>query len=294
MKIASWLSFTLLTTMLWGVWGAFTNLPAEHGFPETLIYVVWAFTMIPPALYAMHRTGWKIKHDSRSIVLGATIGLLGAGGQIVLFHAVRIASPYLIFPIVSLSPAVTIALSYFVLKERTGRLGKLGIVLALLSLPLFDYSPEGSATSYGLWFVLAVGVLLAWGVQAFFIKLANASMDAESIFFYMMLSGLAFVPFALGMTDFSVPVNYGLQGPYLAAAIQALNSIGALTLVYAFRHGKALVVSPMINAGAPLLTALIAIAMAAGMPSQTKLMAIALALGAAMLLALQPDETPEA
>ena len=30
--------------------------------------------------------------------------------------------------------------------------------------------------------------------------------------------------------------------PWLAAAIQVLNAVGALTLVYAFRHGKAIVV----------------------------------------------------
>ena len=38
--------------------------------------------------------------------------------------------------------------------------------------------------------------------------------------------------------------------------IQILNAVGALTLVYAFRYGKAIVVSPLINAGAPLLTTL--------------------------------------
>ena len=37
MNSPSWLIYALATTLLWGVWGAFTNLPAEHGFPETLI-----------------------------------------------------------------------------------------------------------------------------------------------------------------------------------------------------------------------------------------------------------------
>jgi len=36
----------------------------------------------------------------------------------------------------------------------------------------------------------------------------------------------------------------------------------ALLLVYAFRYGKAIVVSPLVNAGAPLLTALIALGVA--------------------------------
>ena len=61
------------------------------------------------------------------------------------------------------------------------------------------------------------------------------------------------------MTDFTQPVNWGADGPYLAAAIQLLNAIGALTLVYAFRYGQAIVVSPLTNAGAPLMTAVISL-----------------------------------
>jgi drug/metabolite transporter (DMT)-like permease len=285
---AGWLAFALVTMLTWGVWGAFTGVPADHGFPETLIYVVWALTMIPPALLEMRRVGWRLRRDPRSIALGLAIGLLGAGGQMLLFHAVKIGPTYLIFPLISLSPALTIALSFAFLRERTGRLGLLGIVLALCSLPLFDYAP-GEHRDYGLWFLLALAVMVAWGVQAYFIKVANATMDAESIFFWMALSALLSIPVALAMTDFSQPINWGLQGPWLAAVIQILNSIGALTLVHAFRHGKAIVVSPMVNAGAPLLTAVIAIVLVGAMPSGTKLAGIVLALVAALLLALQPE-----
>ncbi len=294
MKTTSWLTYTLATTLLWGVWGAFTGLPGQHGFPETLIYVVWALTMVPPALVAIARAGWRLKHDLRSRCLGLAIGVLGAGGQMILFYAVQEGPTYLIFPIISMSPMITIALSYLFMGERTGAMGIAGIVLALCALPLFDYAPGHAAQAYGLWFVLALGVLVAWGLQAYFIKLANATMDAESIFFYMTASGLLFIPVALYMTDFSQPINYGLQGPWLAAATQVLNAIGALTLVYAFRYGKALAVSPLVNAGAPLLTTVISVALAATLPNGFKLAGIGLSLAAALFLALQPEEAAAA
>jgi drug/metabolite transporter (DMT)-like permease len=286
--MSAWLVHALVTTLLWGVWGALAGVPGEHGVPETINYVVWALTMIPPAAFVLFRGGKPLQRDPRSLALGLAIGLLGAGGQLILFHAVRIGPPYLIFPIISLSPAITIALSLAVLKERTGPLGTLGIALALLALPLFDYRPDG-ASGYGLWFLLSLGILAAWGVQAYVIKLANYTMDAASIFFYMMLSGLLLVPVAFAMTDFGQPVNTGLDGVGLAAVIQVLNAIGALTLVFAFRYGKAIIVAPLVNAGAPLLTAMLSMILLGVVPGPMKIAGITLALFAALLLALQPE-----
>jgi uncharacterized membrane protein len=291
MKSKLWLIYAIITTLFWGVWGAFTGLPTSYGFPETLIYCVWALTMIPPALVALKIAGWQLNKSGKAIFYGLLIGLLGAGGQMILFRAVTMGPSYLIFPIISLSPMVTIILSFLILKERTGILGTIGIVLALIALPLFDYSGQASATDYGLtWFPLAIMVLLAWGIQAYFMKLANDSMNAESIFFYMMVSGLLLIPVAWWMTDFSVDINYGPKGPLLAAGIQVLNAIGALCLVYAFRYGKAMVVSPMTNAGAPLITAIISMLLLGFLPNAYKVAGIALAIIAAVLLAFDPGD----
>jgi uncharacterized membrane protein len=281
-----WLLFAFLTVGLWGVWGAFAGISAQRGFPETLVYCVWAVTMILPAVVVMQREKWRLDRDPRSILYGLLIGLTGAGGQMVLFYAVTTGPAYLIFPIISLSPLVTILMSLLLLKERTSLLGALGVVLALVALPLFDFSPQGFSFSQGAtWFPLALIVMLCWGVQAYFMKLANNRMSAESIFFYMMLSGLLLTPVAVAMTDFSKPINWGWDGPWLAAVIQMLNAVGALFLVYAFRHGKAIVVSPLTNAGAPLATAVIALLVAGVMPGDLKMVGLALAVIAAGLLA---------
>ena len=207
----------------------------------------------------------------------------------VLFYAVTTGPAYLIFPIISLSPLITILMSLVLLKERTSRLGALGAVLALIALPLFDFSPQGfSFAQGGTWFPLALIIMACWGVQAYFMKLANNRMSAESIFFYMMLSGLVLIPVALAMTDFSKPINWGADGPWLAAGIQILNAIGALAVVYAFRHGKAIVVAPLTNAGAPLVTAVIALLIAGVVPGDLKMIGLALAFVAAALLASAP------
>jgi drug/metabolite transporter (DMT)-like permease len=284
-----WVVHALVTVVLWGVWGALAGLSSQHGFPDTLVYCVWSLTMIPPAIWVLARNGWKLDVSARAVTYGLIIGLLGAGGQMLLFKALTIGPAYFIFPIISLSPAITIALSFALLRERTGKLGALGIVLALVALPLFDLS-FGQGNSSGLgWFALALLIMAAWGVQAYFMKLANNTVSAESIFFYMMLGGLLLAPVAWAMTDFSQPVNLGLDGPWMTAGIQILNAIGALTLVYAFRYGKAMVVAPLTNAGAPLVTAVLALAFAGAVPGPLKILGLALALIASLLLVLEPE-----
>lgn len=281
-----WLLFALLTVGLWGVWGAFAGISAQRGFPETLVYCVWAVTMVVPAMVVMQREKWRLDRDPVSVLFGLLIGLTGAGGQMLLFYAVTTGPAYLIFPIISLSPLVTILMSLLFLKERTSRLGALGVVLALAALPLFDFTPQGFSFANGAtWFPLALGIMLCWGVQAYFMKLANTRMSAESIFFYMTFSGLLLIPVAIAMTDFSQSVNWGWDGPWLAALIQMLNAIGALFLVYAFRHGKAIVVAPLTNAGGPLVTAVISLLVAGVMPGGFRVLALVLAFAAAALLA---------
>jgi drug/metabolite transporter (DMT)-like permease len=285
----NWVGYALITVLLWGVWGALAGLSAQRGFPDTLVYCVWSLTMIPPALFVLARNGWRLDFSPRAVGFGLTIGLLGAGGQMLLFKALTIGPAYFIFPIISLSPAFTIALSFLLLRERTGKLGALGIVLALVALPLFDLSfGQGSTQGLG-WFALALLIMAAWGIQAYFIKLANNTVSAESIFFYMMVGGLVLAPVAWAWTDFSQPVNMGWDGPWMTAAIQILNAIGALTLVYAFRHGKAIVVAPLTNAGAPLITAVLALAFAGAVPGPLKILGLVLALVASLLLVLEPE-----
>jgi uncharacterized membrane protein len=253
-KEKAWLWFAIVTAVFWGIWGAFIEIPTKAGFPATLGYITWAFTMIPCAMAAMHFASWKLEHDIRSIMLGLAVGVTGAAGQLLLFLALREGPAYIVFPFVSLFPVVTIFLSVTFLKERVSLRGWLGIILALTAIFLFSYqTPSGETFVNFGWLFFSSLVFMLWGVQGFVLKFANHVARAESIFFYMMLSSIMLIPFAWYLTDFSLEINWGFKGPYLAALIHVLNSIGALTLVYAMRYGKAIVVIPLTGLS-PMIT----------------------------------------
>jgi drug/metabolite transporter (DMT)-like permease len=280
-----WLLYTFITTIFWGVWGAFIEIPEKAGFPATLGYSVWALTMIPCAIVALAIINWKLEHDRKSIFLGCIVGFLGAGGQLILFEALRDGPAYIVFPVISLFPVVTIFLSSLFLKETTNRRAKIGIVIALISILLLSYQQKHDVNVRGYWWlVLSIIVFFMWGVQAFAMKFSNNTMKAESIFFYMMLSGVLLIPVALLMTDFSKDINWSFKGPWLAAIIQVFNSIGALTLVYALRDGKAIIVVPMTSL-APVITIIISLIIYSIFPHWIILTGLVLAVIAIYLLA---------
>lgn len=285
MNAELWLVYAVVTTVFWGVWGALIEVPEKRGFPATLGYAIWALTMVPCSLVALFVVGWRLEHDPRSVLLGCAAGLLGAAGQLVLFEALRRGPAYLVFPIISLSPLVSVLLSVTLLGETAGLRAWTGIALALVAIPLLSYQPPArDAGPRGRhWLLLSFLVFAAWGIQAFVLRFANATMQSESIFFYMMATGLALVPVALRMTDFSRPINWGLSAA--SAGIQLLNAVGALSMVYAFRYGKVIIVSPMINALAPALTIVLSLLLYRVVPHRVVMAGMALAAVAFYLMA---------
>ncbi len=273
--------------------GALIEIPEHRGFSATLGYSVWALTMIPCALAALGLDGWRLARQRQAWVLGSLVGLLGAGGQLLLFEALCGGPAFIIFPVVSLYPAITITIgmSVWLLTERASRRHWLGIGLALpaivLALPaivLLSYvKPDETLIRGYSWLLLAMGVFVMWGVQAYVMKLANTCMTSESIFFYMMLTGVLLIPVAVFMTDFTAPINWGIDGPYLAGVIHILNAVGAVCLVYAPREGQAIIVVPM-TALAPVITIVLSLGLYARIPSGAQLAGMCLATTAIYLM----------
>lgn len=275
MKNKLWLVFILITVCTWGVWGAFSGYQIQHGIPDTVVYIAWAISMIPCAIVAYiircrkttqsteNTKTTKITPRLKRALLGCAVGFLGAGGQLVLFKALTLGPSYIIYPFISMSPVIVITLAAVFLREKATRWQIAGIAVALVAILLLslETNTAGSPVSGWLWIVLALLVLLAWGVQGFFMKFANNSMDAESIFVWMTITAVVLIPVAYFMTPDAAAffAADGAAVPFWSSfGIQILNSIGALTLVYAYRYGKAVVVSPM-EGLSPMVTVLLSL-----------------------------------
>ena len=281
---SSWIYYTVITTVCWGIWGALIEIPEKNGFPATLGYLAWVVTMVPCALIALKIAKWRLDSDIKSVVQGCFIGFSGAGGQLVLFHALKEGPAYIIFPVVSLYPILTVLLSVLILHEKAKNRQYIGIALALIAIFLLSLSNQAQHENKGmLWLLLSIIVFILWGSQGFMMKFSNERMQAESIFFFMTLTGILLSPIAYLMTDFTEAVNYSLTGGRAAIAIHLLNSIGALTLVYALRYGKAIIVVPLTGLS-PAITIIISLMLYGVFPNVTLTVGLILSLVSIYLL----------
>lgn len=289
MTIPKWFLLAISVPLCWGVWGGLTEIPEKWvtpPFPPTLGYAVWSLTMVPFALIALRARHWKLEIGSRSVLYGCAVGFSGALGQLLLFWALREGPAYIIFPIICLSPVVTVLLSAVLLRERTYALAVAGIVLSVPAIFFLSLQVATNGAVHGyVWLVASIAIFWMWGLQAYFMKSSAGCISSEGLFVYMTLTGILVSPFALLMTDFSVPINSGMRGPYLTAVIQSLNALGALLFVYAVRYGKAIIVVPMVNGLYPLVTIALSLLLYRRVPSSYNLAGMVLALVAIFLMA---------
>lgn len=281
--------YAIITLVTWGVWGAFSEVP---GCPSTMVYVVWALSMVPCMILALWLGGWKVAHDRRSIVSGALVGLLGSGGQLLLFAALKEGPAYIVFPFISMSPIVTVLMSMLILKEKASKTQWFGIVVALVAIFFLSWQDPTDTNVKGYtWLILATLVFLMWGVQGFFFKTANTSMPSESVYFYQTVWSLVLIPVALFMTEGGKEAIMIPSSVFWSVfGIQILNAIGALTINYAYRYGKAIIVSPM-QGLAPVVTIIISLVLYGKIPGEMLLIGLVLATMAILSLSLEPAKT---
>ncbi len=292
LRQASWIPYAGLLVLFWGVWGAFSSLPtARYGYPDAMVYVIWAFTMLIPAFFAMR--GQRFDRRRVAAFYGLLIGLTGAGGQLLLFKALTMGPAYIIFPIIALSPAITVLMALVALKERLSTLTRIGVVAALVAIVLFSISSGDESVSTGPYLLLAVLICIAWGVQAFFMrKAATVGVPDATTFAWMTISGLLLVPVAIAMMG-GLPSGFGFAAPALAAGTQVLNAVGALFLVMAMSRGKASIVAPITNALAPVLTIVLSLIIYQSLPTVFQTLGIVLALVGSSLMVYSNEKAGE-
>ena len=134
----AWLAYTLLTVVLWGVWGFESKLLVNRVSPYTG-QVLFTFGLLAPAAFVMMSPR---RFAGRRKRLGSFFafltGLLGGLGNVAFFVALAKGSASVIVPLTSLSPLVTVLVGVLVLKEKMRWRQYVGLALALAAIYLLS------------------------------------------------------------------------------------------------------------------------------------------------------------
>jgi transporter family protein len=146
-----WLSYSLVTIVVFGVWGFVSTVVTKDVAPLT-VQVLATIGLLPVALVLVFsRNLKKGTNFSRGILLATATGVLGGTGNIAMYKALQLGGEgSVVIPLTGMYPLVTVILARFLLKEKLNRIQSAGIVLALVAIYLFSPRESlGAAANLG-------------------------------------------------------------------------------------------------------------------------------------------------
>lgn len=137
--IPSWLVYSILTLVLWGIWGAISKAISDqiNAYTNQVLFALGMLPLLPLVCFSPRL---KVYTQRRRGILYAFItGILGGVGNIVFFNSLMVGGKAsVVVPLTSLSPIVTVLLGYFVLRERLSGVQKIGFIFALVAIYLLS------------------------------------------------------------------------------------------------------------------------------------------------------------
>ena len=130
---------SLLTILLWGIWGALTKAISSDldAYTNQVLFSVGVLPVMAIVLFSGRLTGGVSRR--RGILYAFITGILGGTGNIAFFKALSEGGKAsVVVPATSLSPLVTVALGFFLLKERASGYQKVGLLLAIAAIYLLS------------------------------------------------------------------------------------------------------------------------------------------------------------
>jgi len=134
----AWLAYTLLTALLWGVWGFEAKLLVDRASPYASQVLFTFGLVIPLAVVLYSKRRFSGERRARGFSYAFLTGLLGGGGNVAFYMALQSGTASTVVPLTSLSPLVTVLVGVVFLKERISPRQYGGLALALIAIFLLS------------------------------------------------------------------------------------------------------------------------------------------------------------
>jgi len=134
-----WLRFSLLTILLWGVWGALSKAVSNEidAYLNQVLFTLGLIPLVAVVLRSHRLAGGRNRR--RGIFYAFITGILGGTGNIAFFKSLTVGGQAsVVVPLTAMSPLVTVLIALAVLREALSASQKVGLVLALAAIYLLS------------------------------------------------------------------------------------------------------------------------------------------------------------
>jgi|UniRef100_A0A7C5AKK5 transporter family protein len=135
--MSTWLGFSLVALVLWGLWGVFSKVATGHLGPQAA-YLLGILGYLPIIFLLLYETGGRIAGPVWGWVAAGGAGAATAAALYFYYRALVEGPVSIVVPITSLYQVVTVILSYVFLGENLSPRQLAGLVLAVTAVWLLS------------------------------------------------------------------------------------------------------------------------------------------------------------
>lgn len=135
----AWMSLSVLTVFLWGIWGLESKFIVERISP-LMNQLIFPLGFVPAVIFVLFSKNIrKLSNHRRGGFWAFLTGVLGGTGNVAFCLALASGGKAaVVVPLVGLAPLITVILAMLWLKESITRVQIVGLLLALLSIYLLS------------------------------------------------------------------------------------------------------------------------------------------------------------
>ncbi len=137
MSIPSWLTYSLICLVLWGLWGLVLKV-AYKGLPWTQVYFLSSLASFTIALMVFLVQRGSLDFSNKLSYVALLAGVFGGAGYIFFVKALEKGEASIVLPLTAIYPAITVVLALILLGEKISVYQAIGIALALVAVVLLS------------------------------------------------------------------------------------------------------------------------------------------------------------
>ncbi len=137
--IDSWLIYTAISCLLYGLWGFFSKVTTNYIEPESAL-VYQAIGAMLVGLFVLCRSGFNLQANNLGIFYAILVGFVATFASLFFLLALSKGKVAMVVTLTGLYPLISIILAFFILKEPISIRQGVSILLALAAIALFSWS----------------------------------------------------------------------------------------------------------------------------------------------------------